>query len=338
MVMKTAVVVPSWNQKKMLQLCIESLLAQTMPSTIIVVDNGSTDGSKEMIESYGNKLVAIYNTRNLGFTGGVIPGMQYAIDNGYDAVALFNNDAVADARWLEHLERTLGGRVGIVTCSFRTIDKKHIDSTGDQFTVWGLPYPRGRGKAITTPPSAKEEYVFGASGGATLYSTAMLKEIGLMDDDFFAYFEDVDLSFRAQLAGWKVMTNHEAVAYHHISVTSKRMMKGFATYQSIKNWPFVIIKNVPTSLLGIVLPRFILAYVLFIGRACLRGQAPQACSGLVRSMRLWPRKVRQRRTIQKNRVASDDYIFSIMTHDLPENATNLRKLRALWWRLAKRSS
>src|SRR6201999_312952 len=90
----------------------------------------------------------------------------------------------------------------------------------------------------------KQTAVFVASGGASLYRIKMLQEIGLFDEDFFAYYEDVDLSFRAQLAGWKVAYAPRAVAYHQIGATSGHI-KGFTTYQTIKNLPLLFYKNVP---------------------------------------------------------------------------------------------
>jgi GT2 family glycosyltransferase len=105
-----------------------------------------------------------------------------------------------------------------------------------------------------------------------LYRVSMLREIGLLDEDFFAYYEDVDISFRAQLAGWKVAYVPASVVYHELSVTGKRI-KGFFTYQTVKNYPWLLIKNVPASLLPRVFPRFALAQLLFVGRAFQRGQS-----------------------------------------------------------------
>lgn len=90
----------------------------------------------------------------------------------------------------------------------------------------------------------------------------MLQEIGLFDEDFFAYYEDVDLSFRAQLSGWKVLYSPAAIAYHQIGATSSKI-EGFTTYQTIKNLPWLLWKNVPSRLLWQVVPRFKLAYVSF---------------------------------------------------------------------------
>jgi len=334
--MKTVVVVPNWNGEKWLKECLDSLLAQSVTITLVVIDNGSTDGSRDILEAYGDKIVRIYRDKNYGFTGGVNPGIEYAIDNDFEAVALFNNDAVADKDWVKHLQAELRGDIGIVTCLLQTFDKKFIDSTGDQMTVWGLPYPRGRHTDIKNAPK-KPEYIFGASGGATLYSVSMLKEIGLFDEDFFAYYEDVDVSYRAQLAGWKVKINPAAIAYHRINATAKRMKSGFMVYQTFKNLPILVKKNTPKGLRHIVYPRFLLAYISFYISALLRGDGWAATKGVFKHLALASKKTRERKIIQANKKVTNEYIWSILTHDLPENSQRLRKLRNIWWKISGRN-
>lgn len=333
---KVAIVIPNWNGIEDLPACLSSLQLQTTPAEIIVVENGSTDGSAELISDKFPDVTLLLQSKNYGFSGGVNIGMEYALKNDFDYVALFNNDAIADKNWLKHLVTTLDkdNIIGIATCKFTTIDKSHLDSTGDIYTSWGLPYPRGRGEAYGTQYD-QEAVIFGASGGASLYRVSMLREIGLMDDKYFAYYEDVDISFRAQLAGWKVIFVPKAIAYHKISNTSNKI-KGFSTYQTMKNLPMVLWKNVPRSLLFTVVPRFTLAYTLFAGRALIDGCGVPAFKGLLVFIKNIPYIIRQRRSIQRSRNVSDEYIWSIITHDLPPNATALRSLRQKWWRLRRK--
>jgi GT2 family glycosyltransferase len=247
---KVAVVIPNWNGKDELPKCLDSLQAQTVQRRIIVVENGSTDGSGELVTSLYPGITLLPQSKNLGFAGGVNAGIRYALEQDFEYIALLNNDAVADRNWLRELMGTLehNPKAGIATCKFMTIDKKHLDSTGDIYTTWGLPYPRGRGEPVNEAYD-KDTKVFGASGGASLYRASMLLQIGLFDEDFFAYYEDIDISFRAQLAGWKVLYNPRAIAYHQIGATSSKK-KGFTTYQTLKNYPWVITKNVPGSYAG----------------------------------------------------------------------------------------
>jgi GT2 family glycosyltransferase len=330
--MKTAVVVPNWNGEAWLRECIDSLFAQSLPTTVLVVDNGSVDSSRNIIESYGDKIVHIYREKNYGFTGGVNPGLEYAIEHDFDAVALFNNDAAADKDWLKSLVDAMKGEIGITTSLIMSHDGKTIDTTGDTLTIWGLPYPRGRGKSIDTLDSETNEFVFGASGGASLYSVKMLKEIGIFDQDFFAYYEDIDMSLRAQLAGWKVLFVPKAKVFHRISATSSRI-KGFASYHTFKNLRLLIIKDTPKSLRHIIYPRFYLAYSFFQLKALFSSNAWSMLRGSFAGIRLAPKKLRERKQILGGQKVSDDYIFSILTHDLPENSNKLRKLRSAWWKL-----
>ena len=330
------VVVPNWNGRDSLGDCLDSLLQQTAPLTVVVVENGSIDGSPEWLADKYPQVVVLPQPVNLGFAGGVNVGIRYAIDNDYGAVALFNNDAVAKHDWAEKLSASLFGhrKVGITTGTFMSQDKKHLDSTGDIYTNWGLPFPRGRGETPTGQYDQQTD-IFGATGGASLYRVDMLKQIGLFDEDFFAYYEDVDISFRAQLAGWQTRFVPEAVAYHQIGATSSKI-KGFTTYQTMKNLPWLLIKNVPARYLWHIIPRFSLAYLFFIASAIQRHQGTFAFKGVGKSLLLLPKKLWQRRDIQKSRKVSDEYIWGLITHDLPPNALKLRKLRAAWWRLTRR--
>lgn len=331
--MKIAIVVPNWNGEDYIRFCLDSLLAQSVKSTIIVVDNGSVDSSRKILKSYGNKIVCLYNPKNLGFAGGVNVGIRYALEHGVEAVALFNNDAVADRNWLKFLAGSLKKDTGIVTSLILSISKNLIDSTGDMLTIWGLPYPRGRGSNVNDNNYTKEEMVFGASGGASLYSSAMLRDIGLFDEDLFAYYEDVDISFRAQLAGWKTVYQPKAVAYHHIGATSGKI-KGFTTYQTFKNLPLVLLKNVPKGLLLTIWPRFILAYVSFFLSSIPRGDFFNAIRGFGKFLRLMPKKFQERKAIQTSKRVSSDYIRSLLINNLPPNSHKLRKLRNVWWKIS----
>lgn len=327
-----AVVVPNWNGADHLAACLDSLLAQSLPARIIVVDNGSTDGSLALLEKYDG-LEVILNQRNEGFTGGVNPGFGRAIDDELKYVATLNNDAVAERDWLRELVAELdkNPRVGIATAKILDGAGKQLDSTGDYLTVWGLPYPRGRGESDLDKYDGQTE-VFAASGGASLYRVRMLEEIGLFDQDFFAYYEDVDLSFRAQLAGWKVRYVPGAVVRHQIGATSGRL-KGFATYQTLKNQQLLLYKNLLDGFKRRVWWRFTLAHTLFFLRAVGRGQLWPALKGDLKGTFLLLKKHGERRRIQAAKKVSDKYIWDMLVHDLPPNAHNLRRLRRAWWRI-----
>jgi GT2 family glycosyltransferase len=289
----------------------------------------------------------ILRDKNYGFTGGVNPGIEHAIEEGAEFVGLFNNDAIADQLWLENLVQFLhnNSNYGIVTGTLLHADGQTIDSTADQYTIWGIPFPRGRDEPASQRYS-QDVNIFGASGGASLYRVEMFEKIGLFDQDFFAYYEDIDVSFRAQLAGWKVGFAPKAIAYHERGATSARLAKQvasekaatpFTTKQYMKNLPWIVVKDVPLGLMPKILPRFLLAYNIFLLKALLSGRASGALTGVGLFWWHLPKKLRERRLIQHSKTVTNKYIWDILTHDLPPNAYKLRRLRAIWWKLTRRA-
>jgi len=331
--LKVYVVIPNWNGTDRLRASLDSLKVQTQPHEVVVVDNGSVDGSIELMEKNYPSVILIKHDHNKGFAGGVNPGLKLAIEDKARYAALLNNDAVADKDWLKHLVKFLDSnpKAGIVTSKILEAGGKELDSTGDIYTTWGLPYPRGRDEEDQGQYD-EQRWVFGASGGASLYRIKTLEEIGLFDEDFFAYYEDIDISFRAQLTGWKIGYEPKATVLHQISATSAPI-KGFATYHTLKNLPLLFWKNVPWPLMPVIGPRLFILYWGIAMRALSRGLFAAFFKGVLMSMVLWPKKLMQRHRIQKNRKVSVDYLKSIIVYDLPPNANHLRNLRAKWWHL-----
>jgi GT2 family glycosyltransferase len=311
---KTATIIPNWNGQDYLQACIDSLLGQTIEHTIVVVENGSVDKSDEILADYGDKIVVLKQPKNLGFAGGVNKGIQYAIDNNYEFVALFNNDAVADKNWLKELVGVMGGdeNLGAVTCKFMRMDKKRLDSTGDFYTWHGLPYPRGRNEVDSRQYDNQQE-IFAASGGASLFRIKMFHEVGLFDEDYFAYYEDVDLGFRMQLAGWKVNYCPAAIAYHHVSATGSKM-SGFGIYQTATNFWYTYVKNMPGWLFFKYLPLAVYWYARMFAARFIRGDLWPYTKGFIRALWFAPRTIVKRLAVQKTKKVTTKYIDSIIIH------------------------
>ncbi|HZM64569.1 MAG TPA: glycosyltransferase family 2 protein [Candidatus Saccharimonadales bacterium] len=329
---RLAVIAVNWNGINDTMLCFESLQKQTFHDfKIVIIDNGSIDSSREVLKKLQKrepeKLTVLYNSHNTGFTGGVNTGIRWALTNDFDYIALLNNDAFADEQWLKNLIMSMrkSDRYGIATGLLLHSDGATIDTTGEQYSKWGLPFPRNRNDTTQSSPQKPEE-VFGATGGATLYRSKMLRDIGIFDEDFFAYYEDVDISFRAQLAGWKIYYQPKAVAYHKQGGTSSKM-PGFTVYQTFKNLPLVYIKNVPRQLLLSIGIRFYTAYWLMFFKAVLRGSGAPALKGLLESIWYSLKALGKRGAIQRSRKVSIEYIRSIIWPDLPPDQTGLRKLR-----------
>lgn len=297
--------------------CIQSLLKQTYANFhIILIENGSYDESAQKLsELKDERLTYIEESVNHGFTGGVNIGIRWAMNNNYDCVALLNNDAHTEPDWLEKLVGTMTRTdASIVTGLLLSDDGRFIDDAGDEYSTWGIPSLRAEGKPASEAPESGP--IFGATGGATLYKISLFEEIGLFDEVFFAYNEDVDIDWRTQLAGHKVYYEKSAVAYHKHSATSKKM-PGFTTTQVFKNLPVVFIKNVPLPMAIPMGIKFVFIYWAFVFFKLLRGEGKAVFKGVIRSVKLWPHAFRERRNIQKNKIASNAYIKSMFYKGLP---------------------
>ena len=329
---RLAIIVLNWNGADDALNCVESLQQQTLRPEIIIVDNNSSDDSVERFEDHVKSQkkdapILIKNSQNLGFAGGINTGLVHARKQGFEYIGVLNPDAIADKHWLKSLytELTSHPSAGIATGLLLRRDGNTIDTSGDFYTTWGLPGPRNRDEPTVNAPNQPGE-IFGATGGGALYRTAMLNDIGLFDEDFFMYYEDVDLSFRAQLAGWKVRYTPKAIAYHKVGASSQKV-PGLAVFNTFKNLPLVLIKNVPGRLLWTIGARFFLTYWLIFASAIRHGNGCPAFRGIFASLIRQPRAWVHRVKIQRNRKVSIKYIRSII-HDGPlSNQTGLLKFR-----------
>ena len=202
-----SVVVLNYNGRRYLNGCLASLAAQTFRDfEVIVVDNASTDGSVEHLKANFPWVRLVLNRENLGFAGGTNSGIRAAQG---EHVLTFNNDAIADDSLLEKLQEPMAdAKVGVCAARMLLSDGR-INSTGICLSRSGAAWDRGMFEPDEGQYEAREE-VFGACAGAALYRKKMLDEIGLFDEDFFLYMEDVDLAFRARLAGWRCIYVPEA--------------------------------------------------------------------------------------------------------------------------------
>ena len=329
---RLAIIVLNWNGADDALNCVESLQQQTLRPEIIIVDNNSSDDSVERFEDHVKSQkkdapILIKNSQNLGFAGGINTGLVYAKEHNFEYIGVLNPDAIADKHWLKSLytELTSHPSAGIATGLLLRRDGNTIDTSGDFYTTWGLPGPRNRDEPTVNAPNQPGE-IFGATGGGALYRTAMLNDIGLFDEDFFMYYEDVDLSFRAQLAGWKVRYTPKAIAYHKVGASSQKV-PGLAVFNTFKNLPLVLIKNVPGRLFWTIGARFFLTYWLIFASAIRHGNGWPALRGIFASLIRQPHAWVHRVKIQRNRKASIKYIRSLI-HDGPlPNQTGLLKFR-----------
>lgn len=315
--MKTSVVIPNWNGQTWIGECLDSLLLQSIKTQIIVVDNGSIDKSVEIIKKNYPAVILIELPVNTGFAGGVNRGIEHALNDGAEAIALLNNDAVANKNWLRELVAAMeeNPKLGIAACKLKHISKEYFDSTGDFYSIWGLPFPRAR-NVKDTGQYNKSELIFSGSGGASLYRSEMLQQIGLFDERFFAYYEDVDISFRAQLHGWLVSYQPKSEAYHRISATSSKM-GSFTRYHSTKNFFLLYLKNMPGWIFWKYLPYFLIQSLRMFVSSIIHRRFITFIKAFSKVIILLPGVFIDRHKIQKSRSVSVKYIDSLLYKKRP---------------------
>lgn len=266
---RTSVVVPNLDGRDLLPACLEALRAQTTPPReVIVVDNGSADGSVALVRERFPEVRVVALGENRGFAGGMNAGIAEA--NG-EAVAFLNNDAEPRPAWLEELAACLArhSRAAAVTSKLLlAASEATLDGAGDGLTRSFLPYVRGHGRR-DEGQFEEEVEVFGASGTASLWRADVLRELGGFDERFFAYFEDVDLSFRARLLGWECWYAPRSIAVHRRGATSGDD-PAFTVFHSARNRWFMLLKDAPGRLLLRRAPWLLAGEAFWWGRAVRR--------------------------------------------------------------------
>jgi GT2 family glycosyltransferase len=327
------VVIPTWNHKEALISCLKALKPQVDDVQVIVVDNGSADGSAELVERDYAWVKLIKHATNQGFAGGVNAGIR-ASQSQY--VALLNNDAIVAAGWLQALVKFLEThpQAGAVTSKILHTSRDQdgrpiIDSTGECLSTWGMPFPRGREEADQGQYDQRPE-VFGCSGGATLYRKRLFDEIGLFDERFFAYYEDVDISFRGRLAGYSFYYCPQAVVHHEAGTTSGGPRSAFTRYHTAQNLFYLYVKNMPLPLLLKYSPLFVAGAFLTLGGSIIHGLIWPHTRAAARAIINIPGVVADRRQIQRSRKISAAEVDRLLYHHLPPRQTHMLK-SYLWF-------
>lgn len=306
-----SVIIPNWNGKELLGPCLESLYRQAYDDfETILVDNGSTDGSVAFVQENFPQVRIVRFAENRGFSAAVNAGIA-ASSSVY--IALLNNDTLVQPLWLKELIGALDANAEVGSGASKILffsDPTTVNSAGDEFSWCGVAYQRrlARGDADLFNSST---FVFSACAAAAIYRRELFEKIGLFDERFFAYHEDVDLGFRSQLAGYRCLFVPTAIVHHRHRATSSRTPSRWF-YLRERNKHFVVIKNLPGKILLLCLPLFLVQELCTFFEAVWQGHL----GAYLKAHRdLWnylPQMLRERRVIQTCRVVDDAYVLGLM--------------------------
>lgn len=308
-----SIIIPHYNGKQHLETCLGSLRRQMVTDfEVLLVDNGSTDGSQAYTRAEFPEVRLIELGRNQGFTGACNAGFAAATS---PILILLNNDTETDPHWLENLLDAFDRHpeVGSIASRMMLFDRRdHFHTAGDLVRLDGTPGNRGVWQKDEGQYD-NEEYVFSACGGAAAYRREVLAQVGYLDDAYFFSCEDVDLGWRINLAGWRVLYLPTAIVYHKLKATGGSVT---GSYYDGRNFLYLIAKNMPSSLIRRHW-RVIWRGQWLITREALRhwrGEAARArlrgqLAGLLKLPTLW----RKRRQVQQLRRLDDDSLMSRLT-------------------------
>jgi len=294
-----SVVIVTWNGRQYLEACLNAVAAQVGVRTeTILVDNASSDGTVAYVRERFPSVRVVSLSENRGFAGGNNAGVREARG---EFVALLNNDTVAEPAWLQTLFSGIDQGAGFALVTSRIVymhDPRVIDSAGDSMLSAGGAFKRHHGASVDLARESTE--VFGVCGAACLMPKRVFDELDGFDEDFFASHEDVDLSYRARLLGYRCRYVADAVVRHHGSATIGRV-SGFAVYHGQRNLEWLYVKNTPPSLLLTTLP----SHVMYVAAAAVHFTRTGALGPFVRAklaaLAGMPKALRKRRQVQRTR-------------------------------------
>ena len=320
-----SVIIPNWNGVYLLRTCLTSLRKQTLKFfEVIVVDNGSVDGSVGYIKKFFPRVKVLELDKNYGFAKACNIGIKKASGR---YVILVNNDTEADRKYLEYLVEAAEKHpeVGFVAAKMLNFYKRNIiDSTGDAIDIVGHSYNIGLDEK-DGPKFNQEGFVFLATAGGSLFKREVFDKVGLFDEDYFTYMEDVDLCLRAELQGFKGWYEPKAVLYHIRKATSSKVLP-LSEYWHFRNMTQNIIKDYPTALIlkDFNWLKILLVNVNTVWYMIKRGLLWQAVCAEVYILVNLPKLLKKRFLIQKSKIVSDDYIIE-----------NIRPKKITFWKLRR---
>ncbi len=263
---RVSVVIPNYNGIAYIEACLRSVLADAPQAEILLVDNGSGDGSPELVGRCFPQVRILALDRNYGFCRASNEGLRAA---SAPYVILLNNDTEVVPGFVRALEKALDEDKKAFSAGAKMIqlkDKTRIDDAGDFYCALGWAFARGKDKPVEYYEQKDE--IFAACGGAVIYRKSVLERIGYLDEAHFAYLEDIDLGYRARIAGYRNLYVPAARVYHAGSGTSGSRYNEFKVSLSSRNSVYLAYKNMPALQIVLNLPflaaGFLLKFLFFL--------------------------------------------------------------------------
>jgi GT2 family glycosyltransferase len=278
----STIVIPNYNGIKYMEKCLLSLAGE--PADIIVVDNGSADGSREVVEQKFPEVRCIAWKENRGFCEAVNAGIR---ESKTPYVILLNNDTEVEKGFVRALEHALDrdDRIFSGAAQMRNLHHRElIDDAGDYYCALGWAFARGKDRPVDGYQKTCE--VFAACGGACIYRKGVLDRIGCLDENHFAYLEDVDLGYRAKIHGYRNCYVPEAVVYHAGSGSTGSRHNKFKVDLTSKNSIYLIYKNMPFLQIVLNLPFLIPGFLIKAAFFTAKGMGATYLRGLLKGVAL----------------------------------------------------
>ncbi len=293
------IVIVNWNGRHFLQNCLSSLQNQHFSNfDVIVVDNGSIDDSAQFIKKNFNEYQIIELRKNIGFSA----ANNIAINRTKTKyIATLNNDTIVPENWLENLVESAekDDSVGMVAGKMYYQSTNIIDNIGLRINKNGLGTNIGNGEIDKGQFDNRQE-TFAPCAGAALYRKKMLNQIGLFDQDFFAYYEDLDIGWRARIFGWKCKFTPHSIVYHYHSGSSSPQKE----YLLHRNKIFTLIKNLPTPLFIKYLPEIALTDFIISANSIFTSKKIYTIKAKRDALKSLPKMLKKRKIIQNNKKVS----------------------------------